>query len=64
MKKKKGTQRNRKSGLAREEGTSLTWGGALWAEDPVFPDLRVWGLSCFPWAVLGGQHALGPSLAR
>ena len=28
-------------------------GGTFWAEDHVFPDLGVWGLSCFPWAVLG-----------
>lgn len=32
---------------------SPTWGGTLWAEDRVFPDLGVWGLSCFPWVVLG-----------
>lgn len=32
---------------------SPTWGGTFWAEDHVFPDLGVWGLSCFPWAVLG-----------
>ena len=24
----------------------------------MFPNLWVWGLSCFPWVVLRGQHAL------